>query len=131
MGYMAHDAVIVTISGYVLEPRDGRPAMPDVEAFRISLPAEWQALIVGPAKSITNDYLTYAFLPDGSKEGWGTSNAGDEYREQFADLFAFKYDDGSSPFNVVHVRFGGDDYEHPTVTARMVPAAGNSKEDGS
>lgn len=117
MGFIAHDAVIVTISGYVLNSLMGLPAMPDVEAFRASLPAEWQALIVGPVKSITNDYLTYAFLPDGSKEGWDTSGKGDEYREQFAALFSFKYEDGSSPFDVVHVRFGGDDDEYPTVAA--------------
>ena len=113
MGYIAHDAVIVTISGYILD----RPEMPDVEAFRASLPAEWQALIVGPAQGITNGYLTYAFLPDGSKEGWDTSDKGNEYREQFAALFSLKYEDGSSPFDVALVRFGGDDWREPSVTA--------------
>lgn len=107
MGYMAHDAVIVTISDYVLG-RAEPPTMPDVEAFRASLPREWQPLVVGPVRSIMNGYLTYAFLPDGSKEGWETSNDGDKYREQFADLFAFSYDGGSSPFDIAHVRFGGD-----------------------
>lgn len=116
MGHMAHDAVIVTVSDYVLTPAPGRPAMPDVDAYRASLPADWQALVVGPARSITNGYLTYAFLPDGSKEGWDTSDQGDEYREQFAALFSFRYEDGSSPFDVVHVRFGGDERYEPAVT---------------
>lgn len=90
--------------------------MPDVDAFRASLPAEWQPLIVGPVGSITNDYWTFAFLPDGSKEGWDTSDRGDEYREQFEDLFSFRYEDGSSPFDVVHVRFGDDERYEPKVT---------------
>lgn len=124
MGYIAHDAIIVTVSDYILG-RETDPLMPDVDAFRASLPAEWQALIVGPVTSITNGYLTFAFLPDGSKEGWGTSDRGDEYREQFAALFSFRYDDGSSPFDVVRVRFGGDERYEPTVTGPAEPAESN------
>lgn len=115
MGYMAHDAVIVTVSGYVRDLSEP-PTMPDVEAFRDSLPEEWRPLVIGPVRGLVNDYLTFAFLPDGSKEGWETSDQGDDYREQFAGLFSFRYEDGSSPFNVVHVRFGGDDWREPTVT---------------
>lgn len=112
MGYTRHDAVIVQIAGYAMNPGSiGRDDMPviDLDAFRATLPDEWHRLVIGPVKSITNGSYTAVFLPDGSKEGWGTSDEGDVYRAQFAALFSFAYDDGSSPFDVVHIRFGGDE----------------------
>jgi hypothetical protein len=30
-------------------------------------------------------------------------------RKEFIALFSFKYSDGGSPFNIVSLRFGGDD----------------------
>jgi hypothetical protein len=104
MGYIAHDAVMVTASDYT--------EMPDVDAFRRSLPEEWRPLVIGPIRSLTNGYLHFIFLPDGSKEGWDTSDQGDEYRQQFADLFSIGCSDGSSPFDIVKIRYGGDDYDH-------------------
>lgn len=119
MGYIAHDAVLVTLSGYV---RDGehKIVMPDIEAFRQSLPEEWRRLVIGPVEAVVNDYWNCAFLPDGSKEGWDTSDQGDEYRERFVALFSAGYEDGSSPFDVVRVkvRYGGDDYDY--ASAEMV-----------
>lgn len=124
MGYVAHDAVIVTVSDYVNGgEHDPRPR---VEAFRASLPPEWQRLVVGPAVGVVNGDYSYAFLPDGSKENWGDSDKGDKYREQFADLFAFCYEDGSGPFSVVRVRYGGDfaaEFDEPRASyARTKPA---------
>lgn len=114
MGYMAHHAVLVTVSEYATDDPDW---MPDVEAFRRSLPEEWRPLVVGPVTSAINGYHCYvAFLPDGSKEGWGTSDDGERYRRQFTDLFAKAHSDGSSPFDVALVRFGGDEPELASVT---------------
>jgi hypothetical protein len=107
MGYIAHDAVLVTVNDYM----EGKPGWPDVEAFRRSLPEEWRPLLIGPVRSVTNGYLSFVFLPDGSKEGWDVSDRGDEYRDRFAHLFSAGYEDGSSPFSVVRVRYGGDDYD--------------------
>lgn len=107
MGYIAHHAVIVTASDYVLKT----DYLPDVEAFRATLPDDWATLVVGPHQAIINGYVTWMFLPDGSKEGRGTSDDGDRYRQQFADLFALRYDDESTPFDVVVARYGGDQPE--------------------
>lgn len=129
MGYTHHSAVIVTAAGYAMEGRYGIAA-PDVAAFRESLPAEWRHLVIGPVKAVVNDYQSFAFLPDGSKEGWDTSGDGDRYRQQFIDLFSFAYGDGSTPFDVVVVdlRFGGDEpgagYE-PALTATLNPHVTN------
>jgi hypothetical protein len=94
MGYMAHDAVIVTISDF--------GERPDVAAFRQEMPKGFQQLVVGPIPSVTNGYSTYVFAPDGSKEGWGDSDIGDEWRQRFVALFSDGFAD------VVTVRWGGD-----------------------
>lgn len=111
MGYMRHDAVIVTASGWAVDGTARDVPVPDVEAFRQSLPEEWRPLVVGPVTSVVNGYQSFAFLPDGSNEGWEDSEKGDEYRERFAALFSFAFEDGSSPFSVlvIRARFGGDE----------------------
>jgi hypothetical protein len=114
MGYMRHNAIVVVAHGYVFSKEYASPTLPevpDVEAFRASLPAEWRHLVVGPIKSVMNDYVTFVFAADGSKEGWSASDDGNRYRQQFLDMFRFAYDDGSSPFDVlvVDARFGGDE----------------------
>ncbi len=117
MGYIEHAAVIVTVSDYA---NDGDLAPgPKVEALRESLPEQWRPLVIGPVRAVVNGYDTYAFLPDGSKEGWRDSDQGDEYRSQFKAIFAFRYEDGSSPFDVVEVRYGGDfqmEFDGPRAT---------------
>ena len=117
MGYMRHGAVLVVANGYAFMSGISDPGYktPDVESFRESLPEHWRPLLIGPVTSITNDYRLWAFLPDGSKEGWRDSDDGDVYRREFADLFSFKYEDGSSPFDVLIVSFGGD-HRHRVTT---------------
>ncbi len=97
MGYIKHDAILVTVYADII---DAEP--PDIDAFRASLPREWRHLVVGPLPSVISGYASYAFLPDGSKEGWPTSEDGDRYRGRFVALF----DDAA---DIVHLRFGGDD----------------------
>jgi hypothetical protein len=120
MGYIKHDAVIVTIAGHVFGP--GEPSAPDVAAFVTSMPEHLRHLVVGPIPAVMNGYVTYVFAPDGSKEGWRDSDEADVWRERFVRLFDFTYDDGSSPFDVVAVSFGEDQvyeggarvvYQHP------------------
>lgn len=108
MEYTRHDAVIVTAHEYAFNGKMGIPPI-DVEAFRASLPERWRPLLVGPIPAVVNHYLTYAFLPDGSKEGWDDSADGDTYRKQFIELFPSYADDEHGPYNVVSIRFGGDE----------------------
>jgi hypothetical protein len=126
MGYTRHNAIIVTAAGYAMSGEITDCPKPDVAAFRESLPEAWRHLVIGPVKSVVNDYQSFAFLPDGSKEGWDTSDDGDQYRQQFIDLFSFAYDDESTPFDVlvIDARFGGDEpgggYE-PALIATVNP----------
>ena len=67
---------------------------------------EWQRqfAITG---SRSNGYSTIVLTPDGSKEGWITSDQGDQLRADFIDfLESHAYDDGSSPFAWVEVGYG-------------------------
>ncbi|SHU66940.1 Uncharacterised protein [Mycobacteroides abscessus subsp. abscessus] len=108
MGYIAHHALIVTISGFALKKSD-KYGMPDIAAYREGLPEHFRPLLVGPIPTAANDNWVVAFLPDGSKEGWDTSDEGDRIRNELIDMFKWQYEDGSSPYDVVLVRFGGDD----------------------
>lgn len=102
MGHVEHEAIIVTTASY----RAG--GLPDIEAFRDSLPEEFRRLVIGPVESAINGCVTYAFLPVGSKRGWDFAELGDEYRDRFVALFDQIYDDGSSADHLVGVKFGSD-----------------------
>lgn len=133
MGYMRHNAVVVTFSDYILEPLHAKhlgiePL--DVEAFRESMPEEFRNLVVGPIRSVTNGYVSWFFAPDGSKEGWDTSHEGDQWREKFIALFTHAYDDGSSAFDVVEIQYGGD-YVRQFGAAVTVDFPGRLEADGS
>jgi hypothetical protein len=103
MGRMEHDAVVIATH----EARPG--GLPDLDAFRASIPEEYRALIVGPVVTTYNGHVMYAMLPDGSKEGWPASDQGDEIRERFKALFRQRYADGGSHDDWLHVRFGDPD----------------------
>ena len=119
MGYMAHHALIVYIPGYFIERGHSliypEIKMPDLEAFREAMPESFRKLLVGPTQTAANGDYVLAFLPDGSKEGWDTSDEGDAIRDALAKMFDIRYPDEESdycsPFQVVEVRFGGDDPE--------------------
>lgn len=96
MGTIIHDAVLVVIDS---------DSAPDVSAFRDSLPEEFRPLVVGPVAGVANGTVSFAFLPDGSKEGWPDSDDGDRYRAQFLELFSAAF-----VSDVVSLRFGGSCY---------------------
>jgi hypothetical protein len=107
MGVMIHDTVIVLVSGYVLkDPQEN--GYPDLAKFLKEMPQGLRPLVVGPIQAVEGGDVSFFWAPDGSKEGWDTSNLADEWREKFIQLFSFAYDDGSSPYDVLHVRFGPD-----------------------
>ena len=48
--------------------------------------------------------------PDGSKEGWAESDAGDRARDLIVQVLkSYSYKDGSSPLKWVEVMFGDDE----------------------
>lgn len=116
MGHIVHDAVIVTRCDEFGGP------LPDVAAFRASLPEFWRPLVIGPIRSVANGYVSYAFLPDGSKSGWDTDQEGVEYRERFVDLFSATWSDGTRIADVAGLRFGGDSRDEVRPAAEYLPS---------
>ena len=102
MGYMRHHSIIVTTSHADIDTARDQA----VEIFgekRVSL------VLYSPS----NSYKSFFISPDGSKEGWAESDAGDEQREAFIKwLDSKRYNDGSSALTYAEVQFGdeqGDD----------------------
>lgn len=62
--------------------------------------------------SPVNGVRSFFVAPDGSKEGWDTSDIGDARRAEFVRwLEAQRYEDCSSPLNWVEVQYGDDEHE--------------------
>ena len=98
MGYMRHHAIIVTsfdedlINEVHARAKEIFPAVSEIVPSGI------------------NGYASFFIPPDGSKEGWSESDAGNERRELFIEyLISFRYEDGSSPLDWVEVQYGDDD----------------------
>ena len=106
MGYFRHQAVVVVMNDFDDTQKNA------IEAFS-TLQEEMGALdqevpnppccIVGPVTGI-NGYYSWAFLPDGSKEGWNPSDTADDFRERFIEIAQ-----SSEHASVVELQLGGDD----------------------
>ncbi len=57
-------------------------------------------------KAQINGYRTIVLMPDGSKEGWIVSNAGDEARDAFIALLESYALDGGNYWDYVEVSWG-------------------------
>lgn len=96
MGYMRHHTIVVTAS----EPHISA-AHEAAKRLRCE-PSEITPKTV-------NGYQSFMVPPDGSKEGWCESDAGDEHRSRFIEyLRSTRYSDGSNPIKWVCVQFGDD-----------------------
>jgi hypothetical protein len=90
MGYIMHDAIVVT--GFL---RD--------EVHRARTEAMDRGLLVSePVQGTMNGYETFLIAPDGSKEGWKDSNSFDEKRNAWLQWLTTS----GLHLTVVHVRFG-------------------------
>lgn len=98
MGYIRHDAILVT------SVFDEHIAKAHESAKRIF------TTVSDLLPSSMNGYRSFLVPPDGSKEGWPDSDAGDNRRADFRK-WVKEYTDtlGWSPFEGVYVNYGGDD----------------------
>lgn len=98
MGWMRHHAIVVTSweDEWLEEAHREARAIFGAQVTNITLPA-------------VNGYRSFLVPPDGSKEGWEESDAGDKRRERFvAWLSAATYEDGSTSLKWVEVQYGDD-----------------------
>jgi|SRR5216683_3332841 len=97
MGYMRHHAIVVTSYN---EKNIKAAHEKALEIFGDSVTA------------MTNGYCSFFIAPDGSKEGWDTSESGDECRTLFIGwLNEQRFEDRSSSFDWVEVQYGDDENE--------------------
>lgn len=111
MGYMRHHAIIVTgRSGDFIEQARQKAC-------------QLLGMVVSPVlDSVINSYQTILIAPDGSKEGWEESDAGDQRRDQFiAFLKSLRYSDGSSPLSWCEVQYGDDGDDDRLLESSRVP----------
>jgi hypothetical protein len=105
MGYMLHHAIVVTSW--------------DVEKiYRAHNAArEFGNLVSDIVAGATNGYLSFFVAPDGSKEGWGASDEGDQRRAAFVNWLDNERDeDGSSSLKWAELVVNGDDDQCYVVT---------------
>lgn len=109
MGYICHHAIIVTGSYDNWTERAQEKALALLDRWSDGRPHD----LVGPiSPPVVNGYTTFCIYPDGSKEMWSGSEAGDLFREEFVGwLRAQRYEDGSTPLAWVEVQYGDDGFD--------------------
>jgi hypothetical protein len=100
MGYMRHHAIIVTSwKRELLEQAHARAVELGMSVSEVT-------------GEVTNSYRSFLVAPDGSKEGWDTSDQGDAARAALVEwLDDQRYEDRSTSLNWVEVQFGDDNRE--------------------
>lgn len=93
MGYIRHHAIVVTGNDDTIE--EARQAAIDAGCVSVT----------NVAHAKTNGYASFLVAPDGSKEGWDTSDEGDAARGRFIDWL----NSASRYFSWAEVVLGSDD----------------------
>ncbi len=113
MGYMKHNAVIVT--GWNRDQlNEAHSKAKEIFAEKFKDDAfikDASRLVSEVVSGITNGQDSFFIAPDGSKEGWDTSRMIDEARDEF-QTWLLNHPKNYSDY--IEVRFGGDD-EYSTI----------------
>lgn len=73
--------------------------------------------------SYLNGYCSFAIMPDGSKEGWGDSDRGDENRDEFIKFLTGRT--GKNLFlDWAEIQFGDEDGDDRILRTNNTPPAG-------
>lgn len=113
MGYMMHHAII-------FDSWNEKIVQKAVDKAK-----ELGMTVLGPSPIVTNGHSSAMICPDGSKEGWPESKAGDEARDAFIEWTkTIGYGDGSSSLHWVEVSFGGDE---PDINTKVLRYYGQDK----
>lgn len=112
MGYMRHHAIVVSSWNEELLRKAHAQADAVFTAFRSQEERRSLADLVSPViPYIVNGGGSFLIAPDGSKEGWETSNVANQARDHLiAWLNEQRYEDGSSALRWVEVQFADDEY---------------------
>lgn len=121
MSWMRHHAVLVTSNDESVE-RARRDAVQLARTHCFPVDA------VSPlSPPVVNGYRSFAVFPDGSKEGWDDSDAGDAFRVALADrLNRYRYEDGSSGLKWCVVQYGDENDQNRMVASEADARASES-----
>lgn len=109
MGYMRLNAMVVTSWDSDLIQEAHRVAHEIFDEIVTPFGVSPIACVTEVTPETVNGYRSFLIAPDGSKEGWGHSDKGDDARAQFAGwLHEQAYRDGSNALSWVEVFFGDD-----------------------
>lgn len=113
MGYMKHSGIIATTWS------EKMPIVYDNVCVIIkSVDSRFMSCLTLICAGRANGFLSFAFLPDGSKEGWDVSDTGDTIRQKICDYLDSTHQPGDAWVEYIEVTFGGDDRD---VTYRQPP----------
>lgn len=119
MGYIMHEAIVVTGDSYNWKLQEEPDCPQDIHNIRKAIYNIYKECdsLEGNISDCVGEICgtgmngTYAFLiaPDGSKEGWGLSQKGDDAREKAIKYLetTARHDDGSG-CDYCYIRYGGD-----------------------
>lgn len=111
MGWIRHHAIIVT------SWHDELIEAAQAEAVRLAGECEVGPIVTDVTPPAMNSQRSFLVAPDGSKEGWGTSDQGESMRSQLIEWMNSRaYSDGSSALTWALVQFG-DDYDDDRLLA--------------
>lgn len=99
MGYIRHNAIVVTGGGYPEAQQKLKEAHQKANQL-------FNPLVSPIILGVSNGSASFFVAPDGSKEGWDTSNHYDTKRKELADFIdQLAYEDGSNCVQFVDVAF--------------------------
>jgi hypothetical protein len=114
MGYMSHNAIVVTSwqdKAIEAAHAEARRLFSVVGDSILPSDADPACYVTNITETAVNGYRSFLVAPDGSKEGWSHSDWGEEQREKFIRyLVAGRYEDGSGRCDWVEVQYGNDDH---------------------
>jgi len=122
MGYLKHHSIVVTgwDSEKVKEAHQKAKEIFEkkfsIEPFNLPFGTR---IISNILDGLMNDQTSFFIAPDGSKEGWKTSDNGDEARKEFVDWLKVQ-----NACDYVEVVFGGDDDEEKIIRSSVIDFIG-------
>ena len=109
MGYVRHNAIIVIDHGYGDGIEEAHAMATKIFTAATDMNADFGALVSPVIHSALNGYRSFYVAPDGSKEGWESSDTGDLARRQLRN-WLHEHHERLGYVDFVEVEgFGGDD----------------------
>lgn len=127
MGYIKHHTIVVTCWDKAhLKAARKKAKKIFKEAFKYNgLSSPGDKLISNIVQGLANAQDSFFIAPDGSKEGWDTSDIGNNARAEFLDWLS-KNDENYCDY--IEVCFGGDDSADDITRSNGIDRGGDEEE---